>query len=211
MRAAGRVWLPIALVVFVALTSVTPASAHDDKPQGQVVLTIGWGEEPAYSGVPNYVDVRVTDKANRPVTKLEGALTVEVSFGSERLVLSLVPSAQPGAFAASLVPTRAGTYAFHITGALNGQPIDVTSSCSEQTFDCVTDVGEVQFPARDPSAGELAARLDRELPRAASARSSASTARALAIGAIAVAVLALAATVALGVRRGRENGSVANT
>ena len=37
----------------------------------------------------------------------------------------------------AIVPTR-GTYMFHIIGAIAGQSIDTTATCSDHTFDCVT-------------------------------------------------------------------------
>jgi hypothetical protein len=32
------------------------------------------------------------------------------------------------------VPSRAGRYAFHISGRLKGEAIDITSACSERRF-----------------------------------------------------------------------------
>lgn len=182
----------------------TTASAHDRKSVGALHLTIGWEDEPAYSGLRNGIGVDVTDAAGAPVTDPAAALSVEVSFGADRVTLRLRPaSRQPGKFVASLVPTRPGTYAFRITGTVHGQAIDMASTCSSATFACVTDVAAVQFPAKDPSVGQLAERLDRALPRAEGAMASASTARTLAAAALVGAVLALGVAAAGG-RRGRK-------
>jgi hypothetical protein len=110
----------------------------------------------------------------------------------------------PGRFRASLVPTRAGTYAFHVTGTVKGQAVDVRSTCSESTFHCVSDASDLQFPAKDPSTGQLAESIGRALPRAERALDTAAGARRLALVAVAVAGLALVVAVVLGARKGRQ-------
>lgn len=197
---------PIASGLAALLLTLPPAAAHETQSVKQYRLTLGWGDEPAYSGYKNSVDVDVADGAGVPVTDLGGgSLAVEVSFGDARIVLPLLPSGErPGRFRAGLVPTRAGTYSFHVTGTVKGQTIDARSTCSDQTFHCVTDVAELQFPAKDPSAGQLAESIGRALPRAERAMDAASNARNVARAAIAVAALALVAAVAFGARKGKQ-------
>jgi hypothetical protein len=191
-------------VTALLLTVSHPALAHETQSVKQYRLTLGWGDEPAYSGYKNSVDVDLADGAGAPVTDLGGgSLAVEVSFGDERIVLPLLPSGQrPGRFRAGLVPTRAGTYTFHVTGTVKGQTIDARSTCSEQTFHCVSDVSELQFPTKDPSAGQLALSIERALPRAERALDVASNARSTAIAAVVVAALALA--LAFAARKGKQ-------
>jgi len=192
-----------ALAAIILLAAWTPAAAHETKAVGGMRLTVGWGEEPAFSGFRNFVEVDVVDGAGKPVVDLGGALSVEVSFGDERISLSLLPArGQPGKFSAWLVPTRPGTYSFHITGTAKGQAIDMTSTCSPETFACVADVSDIQFPVKDPSAGQLADRISRELPRAAGAMEAASGARTLAIAGLEGAAFALVAAVGFGMRKG---------
>jgi hypothetical protein len=193
----------IALILMV-LAAGTSIGAHETRTVGGLRLTVGWGEEPAFSGFRNFVEVDVVDGAGNPVTDLGGgALAAEVSFGDEHIPLSLSPArGQPGKFRAWLVPTRPGTYAFHITGTIKGQAIDMTSTCSASTFACVADVSDIQFPVKDPSAGQLADRLSRELPRAEGAMAAATGARTLAMAGLASAVIALGAAIGFGMRRG---------
>jgi hypothetical protein len=120
-------------------------------------------------------------------------MTVDVSFGDQHVALPLRPVfRQPGKLRAFLLPTRAGTYSFHFSGTIKGLAIEATSTCSDTTFACVADAAAIQFPAKDPSTGQLAERMDRTLPRADAASSGASVARTIAIAAFIVAVLALA-------------------
>ena len=173
--------------------------------RGQLHLTIGWGDEPAFSGFKNFVDVDVADADGKPVTDAAGPLAVEISFGEERTTLPLLPSRNlPGKFRAWIVPTRAGAYTFHITGTVKGQAIDVTSSCSDKTFACVTDASDVQFPAKDPSLGQLADSVKRVLPRADRAAEMAANARIVAFLAIGVGVGGCLATLGIGLRKGRK-------
>jgi hypothetical protein len=190
------------------MTCSVLVSAHDAHVVGPYRLEIGWGEEPAFTGIRNSVVVEITEaKGGDPVNDLDGGtLSAEVSFGAERVVLPLQPAwGRRNEFRASILPTRAGTYTFHITGTVKGQPIDITSTCAEKTFDCVVDVSQIQFPVKDPSVGQLAERVERSLPRAEQALESAARARTTGFAAIAVAVLALSSAIGLGFRRSRKD------
>ena len=83
---------------------------------------------------------------------------------------------------------------------------DETFTSGPKTFDDVDDPQSVQFPVKDPSTGELAARIDREVPRindqidaaktsAQSASDDASSATTLAIVGIAIGAVGLAAAI----------------
>ena len=182
-------------VMTAVLIAALPAgaSAHDTKMVGPLRVTIGWAEEPAFTGSRNAVVVTLADNAG-PLKAPAASLSVEIAFGSERITLPLEP-VQPHELRAWLVPTRAGTYTFHVTGKVRSQAVDVTSTCSESTFHCVADASQIQFPAKDPSAGQLADRLGRVLPRADAASERAGRALGFALAALAVAGLALAASI----------------
>jgi hypothetical protein len=183
------------MVVTALLIGADLMSAHEMKMVGPFHLMIGWGDEPAFSGLKNSVEVDISDAGGMPVVDIGGSLAAEVVFGEARFTSPLLPVRdRPGKFRAWLVPTRAGTYAFRITGNVRGQPVDVTSTCSSKSFACVEDVSEVFFPAKDPSTGQLAALVDRSLPRAERASQEAATARVMAIGSLVVAMLALVVT-----------------
>ncbi|MBZ5559904.1 MAG: hypothetical protein LAO77_21765 [Acidobacteriia bacterium] len=191
-------------LLFVCALSTT-LSAHEKKIVGAFQLTIGWGDEPAMSGFKNSVEVDIADASGAPITDIGGPLTVDVTFGSQRITLPMQPAfGRPGKMRAWLVPTRAGTYSFHFTGTVKGQPIDTTSTCSNKTFGCVIDVAEVEFPAKDPSTGQLAERMARTLPRADAAANVASNARTIGVAALVLAAVALAVVIGAGRRKGRK-------
>lgn len=194
-----------ALLAAVLAGLGTLVSAHETKTAGQIRLTIGWGDEPAFSGLKNTIDVQAVDAAGAPVVDPAARLSVEVAFDDKRIVLPLRPDGRTrGMYRAALIPTRPGTYSFHVTGTLKGQTVDVTSTCSDTTFECVTDPSELEFPAKDPSRGQLAASLSRAMPRAEGAASAAARARTLGIAAIGVAGLALVLAIVLFVGRGAK-------
>jgi hypothetical protein len=182
----GRIVLAAACVI--TALGVAPVEAHETQTVGPLRLAVGWEDEPALVGAMNAVEVTVTETSGAPVNDPAASLAVEVSFGSQRTTRALALAAgRPGVYAAAVLPTRAGTYALRVHGPVRGVAVDITSTCSDKTFDCVRDAGDVQFPVRDPTNGELAARLDRELAR----KGDGSSAEPLAIAALAVAVVAL--------------------
>ena len=91
---------------------------------------------------------------------------------------------------------------------IEGHRIDETFTSGPKTFDDIANPQSVQFPVQDPSTGDLAARIDREVPRindqieaantsAQDASDDASTALSFAIvglvvGAVGVAVAVVA-------------------
>lgn len=105
-----RDFIGAALAVGLLLIAfVAPARAHDKKSVGPFLLTIGWRDEPAFAGVKNTIQVRVTDAAGAPLKTTPGSLFVEIAFGDQRMALPLARSAEtPGIFDAAIIPTRAG-------------------------------------------------------------------------------------------------------
>lgn len=191
------------LVLFVALAT-TPAVAHETRDVGGFRVTVGWVDEPAYRGFENAIEATLATADGAAVTDLGGgALTVEVSTADDAATFALQPDGRPGVFVARLVPTRVGVYTFHVSGLVQGKVVDVSSTCSAQTFDCVSDPVAVQFPEREPSAAEAMERIERGLPRAERAHGVASDARSFALAALGVATAAVAVAV-VALRRARS-------
>lgn len=149
--------------VLVLLALAVPAHAHERRTEGGVEAVVGWVAEPAYIGFPNAVELRISDEAGEPIADL-GAdeLQVEVAFGDQKTApLPLNPAFnRPGEYRAPLIPSRAGEYSFRFFGTINGEPYDQTYVSGEDTFDSPRNPADVSFPAQDPTAGELASRIE---------------------------------------------------
>jgi hypothetical protein len=190
-----------------------PIRAIDKQTVGTMQLTIGWGDESAFAGSRNSIDVSVADANGAPVADPTNTLNVEVLFGDRRLRLPLMPvERRPGMHRAWIVPSRAGRYAFHISGRLKGAAIDITSACSEKTFQCVTEPGEVQFPEKDPTSAQLAETVSNSQARVQQAIDDATEARLISFVALAISGAAVALAVlirSLRSRRGRSSDRLA--
>jgi hypothetical protein len=205
----------LASAILVAMGLAAPAAlAHETRKVGPYDFTVGWGDEPVYTGFKNSVQMILADAGSgEPINELGGTVEAEVIFGDASTTLEMEPSFLPGVFGeegdyrAWIVPTRAGEYSFRFTGSINGTDIDETFTCGEETFDCPVDSGEIEFPERDPSRAELAGRLERELPRvnadASAAADDASSAQTLAYVGIGVGALGLLVALAA-LMRGRR-------
>ena len=200
-----------------------PASAHEERTVGKYHFAVGFGDEPAYQGEKNSVQLFLHDAKDKPVTDLGDTLKVAVSTESapgRTLSLAMEPFFEvgefgtPGDYRAWFIPTAPGKYAFHFTGSVKGQQVDERFTASPTTFAEVSDPAKVEFPAQEPTGGQLAARLDREVPRLDSAASKASDqaggARTLAIVGVVAGVVGIAlGGFALG-RRSRAAGRPAD-
>jgi hypothetical protein len=172
----------VAAAFVLALSS--PAFAHEERTVGAYHLVVGWGDEPAYAGSKNSVQLILATEAGKPVTNLGDSLQVELIFGEQQMELAFEPAfdveegfGTPGDYRAWIIPTAPGTYAFHLFGAIGKQKVDERFTSGPTTFDDVADPAEVEFPTKVPTGTELSDRLDREIPRVneaiASARSQA--------------------------------------
>lgn len=188
----------VAAVALIAAGAAGGATAHEERRVGPLVTVVGWLEEPAFAGFRNAVQL-IASRDEEPVEG--GRLDVEVIFGerdgTEKTdALDLRPAfGTPGEYRAFLIPTRPGTYTFHVTGSIGGRRIDQLYTSGEETFNDVREPTEAQFPAKDPSNAELATLSDRLEARltasANSAKDTASLARILGFAGIGIGVIAL--------------------
>src|SRR5215218_3071100 len=68
-----RVALVLGAAVLLAALAAAPASAHTDEKAGRYSFVVGFGDEPAYAGQPNSVQVLIT-RDGKPATDLAGQL-----------------------------------------------------------------------------------------------------------------------------------------
>jgi hypothetical protein len=142
--------------VLATLVGVSAASAHEQRDVGDYTLTVGFLEEPVYTGQKSGLDLRVA-RGDEPVEGLEATLQAEVTFDGQSRDLEISPVfGQPGAYQSVFFPTAAGPYTFHVTGGIDGTPVDESFTSGPDTFSEVADVTSGQFPIQFPSTGDLA-------------------------------------------------------
>ncbi len=211
-----RIWSMAAAIgltgMLMTFTSAGPASAHEARKIGKYDVEVGFGDEPAYTGDKNSVQLLLNEANDKPVVDLGDTLKVDITTGSstddtQKLSMTMQPNFEvggdgtPGDYRAWFVPTAPGPYTFHFTGSIKGQKVDEKFTSSPTTFDEVQDPAQVEFPIKDPTTGQLTARVDRETQRLNTAladarrqaKDEAGTALLIAIVGVVVGVLGLAA------------------
>jgi hypothetical protein len=201
MPHAGRVAIVVAAATAVIVLPAEGASAHEVREVGDLTFVVGWSNEPAYAGFGNEVQV-IVDRGERPVEG--GELEAEVIFGDPESETRTDPIVldpafdTPNEYLGYIIPTRPGTYTFHVTGTVGGQTIDETFTSGPETFDDVNNPTSAEFPEQDPTRGELAGALDRLTDRIEDVRAEVAAddggdpvAMWIAIGAGVVALIAL--------------------
>src|SRR5215211_870707 len=200
-----RLVIALGAAVLLAALAAAPASAHAEKQAGRYAFVVGFGDEPAYAGQPNSLQVLIT-RDGKPATDLAGQLDnlmAHAYYGRkadpklENAMMPLEPHfgddwGTPGDYRSFFVPTQAGAYTFHLKGKLGGQKVDLVVPSGPETF------GDV----KDPTTAQLAQRLDREATRLTgtvavataaqrAAEDTADQARLLALGGLLVGVVGL--------------------
>jgi hypothetical protein len=211
-----RVAVALGTAVLLAGLAAAPASAHAEKKAGRYAFVVGFGDEPAYAGQPNSLQVLIT-RDGKPATDLAGqleGLMAHAYYGrkadpkAENAMLPLEPHfgddwGTPGDYRSFFVPTQAGAYTFGLKGKLGSQKINLVVPSGPETFGDVNDPAKAAFPAvKDPTTAQLAQRLDREAARMTGiataataaqrdAEDTATQARLLALGGLLIGIVGL--------------------
>lgn len=159
-----RLVVALAVSMFTLPLLATPALGHERRTVGQYQFVVGWLTEPAFAGELNGIDLRVTDttNVNAAVEGLENTLRAEVFFGGLTTPLRLTfhtAEGDPGRYAAGMMPTKAGTYAFRIFGAVGSQKVDERFESGPNRFDDVASLTPLQYPAEVPAGADLNDRI----------------------------------------------------
>ena len=147
---------------FIAFTST--AAAHERRTVGPYQFVVGWLNEPAYVGLMNSLDLRVTDTRVTPARNVEGlekTLTVDLRTGG-LAPLPLTVTARfgaPGAYNGYVMPTVTGAYVFHIKGKVESLDVDEVFESGPNRFGDIESTTALQYPNKVPAADELNKRL----------------------------------------------------
>jgi hypothetical protein len=156
-----RISAATTVALIVALPAV--ATAHETRTVGDHEVVVGWSNEPAYAGFGNEVQV-VISHGRQPVEEAE--LEAVVAFGEEDSDVTTDPIPlepafdSPGEYLGYIIPTRPGTYSFHVTGTVEGEEFDETFTSGPDTFSDIENPTAVEFPEQDPTRGEIAGAVD---------------------------------------------------
>ena len=168
-RSSGFIFAAASVLTLLMLAAA-PALAHEGRNLGDLEMVVGWGTEPAYASEVNSVQLLLVHDGE-PVVDLGDTLDVEVTFGDQTQPFTLEPNFEvgefgtPGDYRAFLIPTEPGQYSFHFSGTIDGEEVDETFTSGPDTFDDVENPQSAEFPVELPTTGELAERIDREVPR----------------------------------------------
>jgi hypothetical protein len=188
------------LIVATSLIAFTgTAAAHERRTLGPYQLVVGWLNEPAYVGIMNSFDLRVTDTRvtpARPVEGLEKTLTVDLRTGGlAPLALTLTARfGVPGAYNAYVMPTATGTYVFALTGKIESLDVNEQFESGPGRFGDIESTDALQYPSKVPVADDLGKRLS-------DLQGTVDQARIVALVALAVGIIALGGAALMGRRR----------
>lgn len=162
----GAVALLAAVSIYVFTAS--EASAHEGREVGDYEFVFGWQVEPAFAGVLNGPEIRITDTTtDEPVVGAEETLTLTVTFGPESKVLDLrAVRNEPGSYVAALTPTRPGDYEFELSGtisvttALSETVVNEIFNSSDGDFSTIEPASDLLFPDSESDAVSLQRQID---------------------------------------------------
>ncbi|MGH2365431.1 MAG: choice-of-anchor X domain-containing protein [Chloroflexota bacterium] len=189
-----RPWFALPLSsALIGLSLLLPlaASAHEARDVGKYHFLVGFIQEPTVQNQLNGIDLTITTTAgNKPVVGANKTLQAAVIVGGNAKVmpLDLEPasdeSPNDGKYAAYFIPTLPGSYTFHFTGSIKGDPIDQEFSSGPNTFGDVQAAQPLEFPLQQPGAGALQAQLS-------ATQSAANQGRVIGIAGLVVALIAI--------------------
>lgn len=175
------------------------AAAHERRTVGPYQFVVGWLNEPAYVGLLNSLDLRVTDTRATPARNVEGlekTLTVELqSGGLSPLTLTITARfGAPGAYNGYVMPTATGAYTFHIKGKVEDLSVDERFESGPGRFGDIEATTALQYPNKVPGGEDLGRRLD-------DLQSGIDQTRLLSAAAVVIGLVALGAAFAVSRRR----------
>ena len=140
------------------------AAAHERRMVGPYQFVVGWLNEPAYVGLMNSLDMRISDTRVTPAKAVEGlekTLTVELQSGG-LASLPLTVTARfgtPGAYNGYVMPTATGTYTFTIKGKIDTLDVSEKFESGPGRFGDIESTTALQYPNKVPAADDLTKRL----------------------------------------------------
>lgn len=127
--------LTLVAILIIPLT-IHYASAHVTKNFGDIIVKIGFANEPPLVGDTNIVQVFV-DKGsgNNTAPVHETALdnmTVVITYGGLQKTLQFTPSDEtPDEYDSTVIPSKIGSYNIMVNGTIDSQPVNAVFPLDE--------------------------------------------------------------------------------
>jgi hypothetical protein len=175
------------------------AAAHERRMVGPYQFVVGWLNEPAYVGLMNSLDMRISDTRVTPAKAVEGlekTLTVDLQSGG-LTPLPLTVTARfgtAGAYNGYVMPTTTGTYTFTIKGKIDTLDVNEKFESGPGRFGDIESTTALQYPNKVPAADDLTKRLS-------DLQSGLDQTRLLSAVAVVIGIVALGASFAMSRRR----------
>jgi hypothetical protein len=154
----------LAALSLLLVSQVPGASAHERRTvAGKYTFVVGFINEPALLEEPNGIDLRITNaQTNDPVEGVEKTLKADIIVGGQTKTAELrARFGMKGAYTADLIPTKTGTWTFRFYGTVEGASVDERFESGPGRFNDVQPKSDLQFPAKQPSIGELAQQVQK--------------------------------------------------
>jgi hypothetical protein len=162
-----RVAFVLGAALLLAALAAAPASAHAEKKAGRYSFVVGFGDEPAYAGQSNSLQV-IVSQDGKPATDLAdemGKLKAHLYYGgkvdpsAEMVELPLEPHfgdgwGTPGDYRSFFVPSQPGSYTVHLQGRLGAQKVNLVIPSGPDTFGDVNDAATAAQRAAEDTASQ---------------------------------------------------------
>lgn len=140
------------LIACIGVFVVSSVLGHEGREVGEYTIEFGWKVEPAYAGLLNGPEVHLAlhdaAEGDEFPEDVEVSLEAEVSFGSESMVIGLVPSLEEsGHYVGTVIPSLPGDYSFRIFGTIGETEVDETFSAADGQFSTVEPATDILFPS----------------------------------------------------------------
>jgi hypothetical protein len=169
----------LALAALLPLAAPQAALAHERRQVGPYTFVVGFLTEPALLGQPNGIDLRITrTDTGEPVDGAQSTLKAAIAQGGGQAKDFPLRArfGQPGAYTADVIPTKAGSYIFTFTGAIDGNQVNQRFESGPGRFNDVQATDALQFPEVVPAAATLATSVKSADERAQAAEAKAAEA-----------------------------------
>ena len=145
--------LMLTLLLIFSFSNTKLAYAHITKKFGNILVEVGWDNEPPLVGELNNVIIQVNQTSGNngqtPVINALASIDMMAKYGGVTKPLDFVPSEQTeGLYNGQMIPTRVGSYSIVLNGTIQDQKIS-----TEIPLDLVESKQKLNFPDSGSSTG----------------------------------------------------------